>query len=168
MPTLSSVFKAGGVSGEAPSHAPTGAGPTVQIGNTALQRGDLAKAGRFLQQVPKRLVDGGRAVNSREVIEVSLKLAGVFYSSAKMDKAASGYTWCARSAVGRLPLELRPTSAALRQQLGNLGPPALDLQSCTSHRQQPGCPRNPVVLAGRFAHGCAEGVLGAARHLGRR
>ena len=83
------------------------------IGNAALRRGDLAKAERYLKRVPRLLVvSGGLRTDSREVIEVSAKLAGCYHGMGSTELAAAGYLWCARTAVERLPFVARPSSGA--------------------------------------------------------
>lgn len=155
-----------------------------QIGNTAMQRRDYTKAARYLRQVPKRLVDGGTPLRSREVLEVSVKLAGCYYAEGKTTEAASGttirllqtwlasfcsmadaasageywcalirlspgggagYTWCARTALGRLPRDVRPpTTPQLLEHLGILEAPLLpDRAACETCGWAPPGPASP-------------------------
>lgn len=79
------------------------------MANMALERGDLEKAERLFKAVVQHLVSSGSREDDDAVLEISIKLAGIYERLGKSAEAESGYSHCLRHLGRKVSAESSPT-----------------------------------------------------------
>lgn len=67
------------------------------LANTALERGFIGQAERLFTEVLKRILANGEPQDSNSVVEISLKLAGIFVLQNELGKAEQGFEFCTKT-----------------------------------------------------------------------
>jgi len=75
------------------------------LANTALERGFNGQAERLFTEVLKRILADGEAQDSNSVVEISLKLAGIFMAQNDVEKAEQGFEFCTKTQQFKVELE---------------------------------------------------------------